>query len=114
MTHVIVRDKYRITIPKAIREKLGIRPGQKVEMTASGGSIRIDPRDKGDRDERVAGSRDGEASEVATPPVEVYSPERIAEFLLSNAVDADDYAEAVEEVRKMGLDPDSIPHEKPV
>lgn len=47
-------------------------------------------------------------------PVEVYSPERIAEFLLSNAVDADDYAEALEEVRRMGLDPDAIPHLNPV
>lgn len=46
-------------------------------------------------------------------PIEACSPERMAEFLLSNAVDAEDYAETVEEVRKMGLDPDSIPHEKP-
>jgi hypothetical protein len=30
-----------------------------------------------------------------------------------NAVDAADYAEAVIEVRKMGLDPDTIPHDKP-
>lgn len=46
-------------------------------------------------------------------PVETYSPERVAEFLLSNAVDAAGYAEAVAEVRRMGLDPDAIPHAKP-
>ena len=46
-------------------------------------------------------------------PVEMYAPERIAEFLLNNAVDADDYEAAVAEVRRMGLDPDSIPHTKP-
>jgi hypothetical protein len=46
-------------------------------------------------------------------PVEVYTPERRAEFLLSNAVDARDYARAVAEVRKMGLDPAKIPHRKP-
>jgi hypothetical protein len=46
-------------------------------------------------------------------PVEVYSPERKAEFLLSNAVDAKDYAAAVKEVRKMGLDPEAVPHRKP-
>ena len=46
-------------------------------------------------------------------PVELYTPERKAQFLLMNAVDAADYAEAVLEVRKMGLDPDTIPHDKP-
>jgi len=46
-------------------------------------------------------------------PVEVYTPERKAEFLLNNAVTPEDYRWAVQEVRKMGLDPDSIPHEKP-
>jgi hypothetical protein len=46
-------------------------------------------------------------------PVEIYTPERRAEFLLSNAVDEKDYARALEEVRKLGLDPDSIPHSKP-
>ena len=46
-------------------------------------------------------------------PVEIYTPERKAQFLLMNAVDAADYAEAVREVRNMGLDPDTIPHDKP-
>jgi AbrB family looped-hinge helix DNA binding protein len=46
-------------------------------------------------------------------PVEYYTPERRAEFLLSNAVDADDYAWAVKEVRAMGLDPETIAHYKP-
>ena len=46
-------------------------------------------------------------------PVETYTPERRAEFLLSNAVDAADYAQARAEVRAMGLDPDEIPHAKP-
>jgi hypothetical protein len=45
--------------------------------------------------------------------LEDYSSERIAEFLLSNALDAEDYAEAVAEVRRMGLDPEKIPHQKP-
>jgi len=46
-------------------------------------------------------------------PVEVYSPRRKAEFLLNNAVDADDYKRAVREVRKLGLDPRDIPHRRP-
>jgi hypothetical protein len=47
------------------------------------------------------------------PPIEVYTSERKAQFLLSNAIDADDYAGAVAEVRRMGLDPEAIPHYKP-
>jgi AbrB family looped-hinge helix DNA binding protein len=46
-------------------------------------------------------------------PVEIYTPERKAEFLLNNAVDAEDYARAVAEVRALGLDPESIPHQRP-
>ncbi|MGB8769212.1 MAG: hypothetical protein WCC92_06340 [Candidatus Korobacteraceae bacterium] len=50
----------------------------------------------------------------AAVPVEIYIPERKAEFLLSNAVDARDYQAAVEEVRKLGIDPGDIPHYKKV
>jgi hypothetical protein len=48
------------------------------------------------------------------PPVERYSDERVAEFLLSNTVDAEDYARAVKLVRRMGLDPAKIDHDKPI
>jgi AbrB family looped-hinge helix DNA binding protein len=50
---------------------------------------------------------------VVTLPVEIYTDERKAEFLLNNTVTPDDYASAVKEVRKMGLDPKMIPHTKP-
>jgi len=46
-------------------------------------------------------------------PIETYSPERKAEFLLSNAVDAADYREARREVQRLGLNPDEIPHRRP-
>ena len=46
-------------------------------------------------------------------PVEEYSAERKAEFLLSNAVDELDYAWAVREVRKLGVDPEAVSHERP-
>jgi AbrB family looped-hinge helix DNA binding protein len=45
--------------------------------------------------------------------VEKYTPERIAEFLLNNAIDAEDYKNAVAKVRSMGLNPAKIPHDKP-
>ncbi len=46
-------------------------------------------------------------------PVEKYTPDRIAEFLLNNAVSAEDYATALEEVRKLGIDPVTVPHVRP-
>lgn len=46
-------------------------------------------------------------------PVEIYTPERIAEFLLTSAIDEKDYQWARKEVEKMGLDPDAIPHLRP-
>lgn len=45
--------------------------------------------------------------------MEKYTPERKAEFLQSNAIDEADYHQARKEVRKLGLDPDSIPHRRP-
>jgi len=45
--------------------------------------------------------------------VERYTPEQRAQFLLNNAVNAEDYDWAVEEVKKLGLDPENIPHDRP-
>ena len=50
---------------------------------------------------------------AAAYPVEMYPPARVAEFLLNNAVDADDYRQAVKEVRRLGIDPATVPHRKP-
>jgi AbrB family looped-hinge helix DNA binding protein len=50
---------------------------------------------------------------AVTLPVESYSSERRAEFLLSNATDDEDYARAREAVQDMGIDPDSITHHRP-
>jgi AbrB family looped-hinge helix DNA binding protein len=46
-------------------------------------------------------------------PYERYTPERVAEFLLNNAVGEADYADSVARVRAMGLDPGKIDHLKP-
>jgi hypothetical protein len=44
---------------------------------------------------------------------EIYPPRRLAQFLLENAVNAADYAAARREVRKLGFNPDDIPHTPP-
>lgn len=49
---------------------------------------------------------------VVVLPVEIYTPERKAEFLLNNAITLKDYQTALKKVRKMGLDPRKIPHKK--
>ena len=79
-------------IPAALRRRFGIEEGALVIAEDREEGIPIRP--------------------AATIPLEIYTPERRAEFLLSNAVDEEDYARAKEEVRKMGFDPDTIPHRR--
>jgi AbrB family looped-hinge helix DNA binding protein len=81
-----------IVIPAALRRRFGIEEGSLVIAEDREEAILIRP--------------------AVAVPLESYTPERRAEFLLSNAVDAGDYARAQEEVRKMGLDPAAIPHHK--
>lgn len=50
---------------------------------------------------------------AAVLPIETYSPERKAEFLLATATDEEDYRRAVEAVRELGVDPEEVPHERP-
>ena len=82
-----------VVIPAALRRRYGIEEGTFVVAEPREGGVLIRP--------------------AVILPVEVYTPERKAQFLLSNAVDAADYAGAVAAVRAMGLDPSTIPHYKP-
>ena len=43
MTVVTVSPKYQVVIPKDVRDKLKIRPGQKVEAFAIGSRIELVP-----------------------------------------------------------------------
>lgn len=82
-----------IVIPAELRRQYGLEEGSTVLAEARPDGILIRP--------------------AVTLPVEVYDDERKAEFLLGNAVDAEDYAWAQAEVRKMGFNPDQIPHRRP-
>ena len=82
-----------LVIPAKLRRRFGIEDGSEVIAEETPQGILIRP--------------------AVTVPLEFYGDERKAEFLLSNAVDADDYARAVEAVRKMGLDPSDVPHHRP-
>ena len=83
-----------MVIPASLRHRFGIEEGSLVITEEREDGVLIRP--------------------AVVMPVEIYTPERRAEFLLSNAVDAEEYARALEEVRRMGLDPATIPHHKPI
>jgi len=83
-----------IIVPASLRKRFGIEEGSIVIAEEKGDGILIRP--------------------AMVVPVERYTPERKAEFLLSNAIDVADYRKARKEVRKMGLDPDTISHRRPV
>lgn len=80
-----------VVIPADTRRRLGLDEGEMLVMEETAAGILLKP--------------------ARAYEVEVYTPERSAEFLLNNAVTAAEYDDAVEEVRAMGLDPETIPHQ---
>jgi len=80
-------------IPAPLRRRFGLEEGSEIIVEETPEGILIRP--------------------ALTVALEMYSPERRAEFLLSNAVDEEDYARALAQVRELGLDPESIPHSQP-
>lgn len=82
-----------VVVPARLRRRFGIEEGSLVVAQECEDGILIRP--------------------AVAVPVEIYTPERKAEFLLSNAVDEQDYQAAVGEVKKMGLDPSKIRHHRP-
>jgi AbrB family looped-hinge helix DNA binding protein len=83
-----------VVIPAALRKRYGIEKGSLVVAEATDEGILIRP--------------------VVVMPVEVYSPERKARFLLENATDVEDYSRAATVVREeLGLDPDALGVEPP-
>ena len=82
-----------VVIPAGLRRKYGFEEGSMVIAEAREEGVLLRP--------------------VVALPLEVYTPERKAEFLLNNAITPNDYEWAVKEVKKLGMDPEKIPHEKP-
>lgn len=82
-----------IIVPAKLRKRYGIEEGAFVTAEGRDDGILIRP--------------------AVVIPVEHYTPERKAEFLLSNATSKKDYRRARAAVRKLGLDPDAIPHRQP-
>jgi AbrB family looped-hinge helix DNA binding protein len=79
-----------VVVPAKLRKRFGLQEGSFVTAEAREDGILLRP--------------------AVLVPVEKYTPERKAEFLLSNATTLADYRRARREVRKLGIDPDAIPH----
>ena len=88
-----VGERGTLVIPARLRRIFGIEEGSELIAEETPEGILLMP--------------------AVTIALELYGPERKAEFILSNSVDAEDYALAVAEVRALGLDPDAIPHRRP-
>jgi len=82
-----------IVVPAKLRRRFGIEEGTVVTAEEREDGILIRP--------------------AVVVPIERYTPERKAEFLLSNATTRADYRKARKEVQKLGIDPDSVPHRRP-
>jgi len=82
-----------IVIPAAMRRMFGFAEGSLVIAEAHTDGVLLRP--------------------ATAVPIEIYTPERIAEFLLTNAVDEGDYLQAKKEVRNLGLSSTKINHCSP-
>ncbi len=92
MQTILVGKRGTVVIPAKMRKRYRLSEGSQMLMEEREEGILMRPA-------------------VTTPiDVEVYTPERLAEFFLNNAMDQDDYLEARKEVEAMGIDPDMIAH----
>lgn len=93
MDAIKVGKRGAIVVPAKLRKRYGIEEGSLVTTEACEDGVLIRP--------------------AIVIPVERYTPERKAEFILSTATTTKDYERARREVRKLGLNPDAIPHRRP-
>ena len=92
MDAVKVGKRGAIIVPAKLRKRYGIEEGSLVTTEPREDGVLIRP--------------------AIVLPIERYTPERKAEFLLSNATNADDYQRARKEVKRLGLDPGKIRHRR--
>jgi len=93
MEAVKVGRRGTIIVPAKLRKRYGFDEGTMVTAEPTEDGVLIRP--------------------AVVVPVERYTAERKAEFLLTTATTERDYEEARKEVQKLGLDPDAIAHRSP-
>ena len=91
MRTVVIGKRGTVVIPAAIRKELGPDDGKTMQIEVCDGKIQRAPV-------------------VSGPEIEIYTPERLAEFFLNNVMTKDGYEEARQDVIAMGINPDTIDH----
>lgn len=89
--YIRIGKRGTVVIPADTRRRYGLDEGEMLVMEESAAGLLLKP--------------------VRAYEVEVYTPERQAEFLLNNAVTAAEYDEALAEARALGVDPATVPHQ---
>lgn len=90
--YIRIGKRGTVVIPADARRRYGLEEGEMLVMEESAAGLLLKP--------------------VRAYEVEVYTPERQAEFLLNNAVTGAEYDDALAEVRALGIDPDAVPHQR--
>lgn len=80
-----------VVIPAPLRKRYGFEEGMELLVEETDEGLLLRP--------------------AVTLPIEMYSKERQAAFLLENAVEQEDYERARQVALEMGLDPDDVQHE---
>ncbi|MHB1018095.1 MAG: AbrB/MazE/SpoVT family DNA-binding domain-containing protein [Coriobacteriia bacterium] len=89
--YIRIGKRGTVVIPASARRRYGLEEGEMLVMEESAAGLLLKP--------------------VRAYEVEVYTPERQAEFLLNNAVTPAEYDDALAEVRALGIDPATVPHQ---
>ncbi|MGA7522728.1 MAG: AbrB/MazE/SpoVT family DNA-binding domain-containing protein [Acidobacteriaceae bacterium] len=94
METVRIGKRGTLVIPAKLRQRFALREGDLLVTEEREDGILLRP--------------------AVAVPVEIYTPERKAEFLLNNAVTQEDYDESCRVIREdFGLDPAKIPNTDP-
>jgi len=92
MKTVLMGKRGTVVIPAKIRRQLNLDEGTPFQIEAVDNKLVMSPAVR------------------QSPEVEIYTPERLAEFFLNNVLTREGYLEARKDVQAMGIDPDSIDH----
>lgn len=92
MKTVVMGKRGTVVVPAKMRKRYRLDEGSPMQFEEREDGILIRPMS------------------TTQPEVEIYTPERLAEFFLNNVMTKDGYAEARKDVEEMGIDPDLIDH----
>jgi AbrB family looped-hinge helix DNA binding protein len=92
MQTVVMGKRGTIVIPAKLRQRFKLHAGSPMLLEEREDGLLMRP------------------AETTPVDVEIYTPERLAEFFLNNVMTKVGYLDARTDVEKMGIDPDSIDH----